>query len=327
MSDIIVKANRMIEANLSLKTNEYKLILCLLSKIKKDDTEFREMKLSVKKFKEMLSIKGENSYSRVKYYCSNLAFKGISVSEKDSPKGIFIPWFAYIRTGVGYVEICFNDKLKDLLLMISKNFTTYYLKNIVSLKSFYSMRIYELLKQYEKIGQREVDIESLRYMLGIEKNKYKEFHKIRNKILLVSMEEINSKTDIKFYFEEIKEGRKVCKIKFFVSPNTSDEKESQMIEAFKNTTGQTLNGDRLKELIAKKGLETVEFYIENFYKFIKYAEVKEPVRLFYTAVMEEYNIPEDPNMYDKNKPIQSTNFDQRVYDDDFFESLYDNFKR
>jgi DnaD/phage-associated family protein len=32
------------------------------------------------------------------------------------------------------------------------------------------------------------------------------------------------------------------------------------------------------------------------------------------------------NNYYNQKPVQSTNFDQRVYDDEFFESLYDNFK-
>jgi hypothetical protein len=32
------------------------------------------------------------------------------------------------------------------------------------------------------------------------------------------------------------------------------------------------------------------------------------------------------NQINYNKPIQSTNFEQRKYDDAFFESLYDNFE-
>lgn len=326
-NELIVKDNNMIEGSLSLNTNEYKLILCLLAKIKKDDTEFTEMRLPVKEFKEVLEIKGENSYGRIKEYCSNLATKHISITQTNSPKGIWIPWFAYVKKEVGCVEIKFNELLKGSLLRVSKNFTKYFLKNIISLKSFYAMRIYELLKQYETIGHREIDIQSFRYMLGIANSKYKDFYDIKRKILIPSVKEINEKTDIRINYNEIKEGRKTVKIQFDVSSRTiNDEKEDHIIMAFKNLTGQILNKDRLREIISKKGLEVVEFYIENFYKFLRCGNVKEPVKYFYSAVIEEYNIPEETKYFDKNKPIQSTNFEQRKYDDEYFESLYENFK-
>lgn len=41
------------------------------------------------------------------------------------------------------------------------------LKHVMSMKSTYSIRIYELLKQYEVIGNREIAIDDLRLMCGI----------------------------------------------------------------------------------------------------------------------------------------------------------------
>jgi plasmid replication initiation protein len=326
MSDLIVKSNKIIEAQMYFKTNEYKFILCLLSRLKKNDTEFKMIQLSIKEFKEMLDVKGENSYGRVKKYCESLAFKGISITEPNSPRGLYITWFSYIKSEVGYVEICFNNKLKEFLLMTNKNFTSYYLKNIIILKSFYSIRIYELLKQYERIGTRELDVSNLRFMLGIGENKYKEFYKFRNKILINSMNEINSKTDIKFFFEEIKKGRKVFKLRFFISNNVSEKVQDDLVKKFESITGYIIHKDRLNDLIKEKGIDIVEYYVNNFYKFIQYGNVKDPVKLFYKAVKEEYIIPKEPLINKSEKPIQSRNFDQREYDDDFFESLYDNFK-
>lgn len=328
--ELIVVDNKIIEASISLTTLEYRLILCCLSQIKKNDTEFNEINISIKQFKKIMNIKGENYYNVIKKHCKKLAFKGITIVGPDTlkgPKGMWATWFSYIRANDGNIYIKFNELLKNSLLNLSKNFTKYYLKNIISLNSFYAMRIYELLKQYEKIGSREIDVSSLRYMLGIDDNKYTDFYDIKRKILEPSVREINNKTDIRIFTEAIKEGRKIARIKFNIITNISDEKEESMIMAFKNATGQTLDRTRLKELIDKKGLEVVNFYINNFHRFMQFSDVREPVKLFYTAVINGYEIPDKSKKdYCKNKPVQSTNFEQRVYDDEYFESLYENFK-
>jgi hypothetical protein len=294
----------MIQGSISLTTTEYRLIAYLLAKINRDDTEFNQMTISVKEFKSLLNITGKSYYKVIKDYCSKLAFKGITIMQPDSPKGpegIWITWFSYVRAQDGNIHVKFNDLLKDSLLQISKNFTKYYLRNIISLNSFYAMRIYELLKQFEKIGDREIEVDDLKFMLGIDKNKYRDFYDIRRKVLTPSIDEINKKTDIKISSKEIKgEGKKITKIKFYIIPNTNDEKENFLIMEFKKLTGETLNKERLKELITNKGLEVVEFYIDNFDKFIKFSEVKDSARFFYKAVMDEYDIPKKPKKYDKN---------------------------
>jgi hypothetical protein len=65
-------------------------------------------------------------------------------------------------------------------------------------------------------------------------------------------------------------------------------------------------------------------YIDNYHKFK--CDKHNPVGFLISAIEEEYPIPEEEiNNYDSNKPVQSTNFEQRQYDDEYFDSLYDNF--
>ena len=71
-----------------------------------------------------------------------------------------------ISRGEAVVEVEFSQKLMPYLLELKQQFTTYYLANVMALKSSYSIRIFELLKQYEKIGKRSISLENLRQLVG-----------------------------------------------------------------------------------------------------------------------------------------------------------------
>src|SRR5690606_36842431 len=117
----------------------------------------------------------------------------------------------------------FHPNLKDFFLELKEKFTTYQLENVVRLNSVYSIRIYELLKQYERLKKREFPLEELRSVLGIEPTKYKQYGHFKSKVLLGAQNEINKKTDIQFDFNEFKSGRKVIGIEFIINSKVSSE--------------------------------------------------------------------------------------------------------
>ncbi|MFZ4773736.1 MAG: replication initiation protein [Terrimicrobiaceae bacterium] len=119
--------------------------------------------------------------------------------------------------GSGVVSLCFDPKLKPFLLQLKNRFTNYRIKNIVQLKSQFSIRIYELLKQYKKIGQRLFLVSDLRSILGIEDGQYKLYADFKRKVILIAQKELAKKTDISFRFEEIKIGHGVGQIRFYVN--------------------------------------------------------------------------------------------------------------
>jgi plasmid replication initiation protein len=123
----------------------------------------------------------------------------------------------------GLIEFEVNPNLKPYLLNITNNFTSYDRHKISHLKSFYSIRLYELLKQYQDKtggGWWKVTLEKLKEILKISEKQYKLYGHLKDKVILVAQRELKEKTDIKFSFEEQKKGRKIDVITFYILPNT-----------------------------------------------------------------------------------------------------------
>lgn len=78
-------------------------------------------------------------------------------------------------------------------------------------------------------------------------------------------------------------------------------------------------------LLAKSNEQTIKYYLDNWNKF-KTVNMKTKVGFFINAIIENYPFPEVQKGKElvSNKPIQSTNYEQREYDDEYFNSLYDN---
>ncbi|MBF0503447.1 MAG: replication initiation protein, partial [Candidatus Riflebacteria bacterium] len=151
----------------------------------------------------------KGNYKDVKEITKRLIGRVFTIKSEDEE--LQISWLSsanYI-SGKGLVTLSFDRKLKPFLLQLKNRFTKYKLHQIMQLKSSFSIRIYELLKQYQKIGVRIFDVESLREILGIEKEQYKNFNDFKRYVILVAQEEVAAKTDISFEFEEIKVGRSV----------------------------------------------------------------------------------------------------------------------
>ena len=105
-------------------------------------------------------------------------------------------------------------------MQLKGQFTRYRLKNVVQLRSAHTIRIYELLKQYEVIKSRRMTLGELRAILGIENARtYDLYGNLKSKILIPAQTELANRTDIAFTFDEIKEGRKVVAVRFHIKRN------------------------------------------------------------------------------------------------------------
>lgn len=208
--------------------------------IKKEDVEFKPYKLSVKEFNTILGTKSKNMYNQVAQYIESLREKDLTIIKERSI--LKTKWLSSAEYFIddGYVELCFDPKLKPYLLMLKERFTKLTLEQMVSFSSQYSGRIYELLKQYQKVGSRKFQLEELRTLLGIEIDEYKKYNDFKRKIIIKSKEEINTKSDLLIDFEEIKRSRKVEAIKFIIkakdnvkniiAENKPDKEKTQLLQ-------------------------------------------------------------------------------------------------
>lgn len=78
--------------------------------------------------------------------------------------------FKQFRKYDNYLIVQISDKLLYLLNDLTSNFTTFELKEFVSLQSKYSKRLYKLLKQYKSTGQYAVSKHILYEQLNVPQN-------------------------------------------------------------------------------------------------------------------------------------------------------------
>jgi len=120
------------------------------------------------------------------------------------------------------VSIRCTDKVMPLMFNLQKFYFKYKLWNALQLTSSNQIRIYELLKQYETIGYKEIDVKDLRERLGFEGNEYKEWSDFRRRVLEASQVALKNYTDIKFTWEVIGKrgnGGKINTLRFNVEKN------------------------------------------------------------------------------------------------------------
>ena len=215
---LMVKSNYIIEASYKLNLQEQRLIYILTTKIEKDDTQFKSYRFTQSEVNNILS-KHKITFRELSQNIDSLRNKELIIKTEKSV--LQMKWLSSRETfNNGDIELCFDIKLKPYLLQLKDRFTKLSLNEVVTFNSNYSCRIYELLKQYEGIGNRIISIESLRSMFCIKVTEYSRYNDFKRKVILQAQKEINSNnTDINFTFQEIKTGKKVTAIKFYIKQN------------------------------------------------------------------------------------------------------------
>lgn len=228
---------------------EQKIILYLISKIEKNDDDLKLYRISVKNFNEMMGLKGSPKYSEIREITTELLKKVLEVKQGKTIYSFH--WLSLVAYNEqeGTIDMRFDPILKPYLLDLKRDFTKLNLKHILLLKSGNSIRIYELLKQYLSIRERTIKIPDLKLFLGLDENGYQMYSDFKRKVIVPAMKEINEKTDINFDFKEIKQGRKVVSLRFFIQSKSIGKQEVVSVE-------ETLDDPlfhELKMLLGKKG--------------------------------------------------------------------------
>ena len=220
---LVTKHNKLIQARYALSLQEKRLVLWLVSAIRLGDTDFHSYRVSVRALAELLGVeKNKNIYAQVAAITRRLMRRVIEIEKLDEKRYLQIHWIssAEYHLGQGYVDLCFDPKLKPYLLQLRDQFTSIALQYAIHLRSVYAIRIYELLKQYQRIRERTLAVADLRRMLSIDDQKYTLVKDFRRRVIDIARREINGKTDIRFDYEAIKTGRKITHIRFRIAANT-----------------------------------------------------------------------------------------------------------
>ncbi len=231
-SQLIVKSNNLVEASYRLSLQEQRILFIIISMIKPEDQDFETYKIEIQNFMRLVGVTGHSKYEEMKTLTKKLRERTLVIKNLNEDTETQVGWvssFKYFNRE-GYVQARLDPELKPYFLNLKERFTQYQLENIIRLKSPYSIRIYELLKQYQRIGERYFTVAAIKKTLGIQADEYKLYGHFKDRVLNRAKKEIPQKTDIRFNFKEQKEGRKVVGIYFFIKANKQDGEQEAELE-------------------------------------------------------------------------------------------------
>ena len=202
-----------------MSLQEQRIIMLLISKIRPEDMDFLWYKFQIRDLAKFLGLETSNRiYSDVRTAVRKLIKRIITVDRNG--QNIDLNWIQGAAYGEkGYVKISINQVLKPYLLNLKSHFTKFYLGFVVNLRSTYSIRLYELLKRFENLGEAFFEVERLKHILGINKDEYALYGHFKSKVIVVAQKELIEKTDIAFAVEETKTGKKITGIRFIITKN------------------------------------------------------------------------------------------------------------
>jgi plasmid replication initiation protein len=302
-SVIAVQHNHLVQAKYSMSLQQKRIMIWLVSQIKPDDKDFKEHSLSVKELIDICALSGESAYKELKNITFSLVEKGIRILDITNPKDeieIQVSWLSSAKYNKGMVKLTFNPELKPYLLQLKDKFTAINVIDLMQFKSVHAIRIYELLKQYEKISERTLTVEEIKQCCGVT-NKLTKYSDFERYVLLIAQREINQKSDIKFDFERKKQGRKIVAIRFIISNNKAYELRNnpKLLEQHVKEEKRINIIDTLKEFgfskrtISKTLKENSEQDIQNAIKAVDIQLLKGQVRntkaILLTAIQQKWH--------------------------------------
>jgi len=223
---IVQKRNVLNELRANNMTlQELRFFSIYLSKINAKDINTRVVRFSIADFQSIMEL-GRLKNDYLKQITNRLLSKVVNIpNDRGGYSGFQL--FKECRVDQDenlewYIEIDAHDKALPLMFEFRDRYFSYQLWNALRLRSSNQLRMYEILKQYEKIGSRIISVVELKDLLGIEQSEYGRFQNFKKWVLDVCQQALEDNTDIKFtYAPHGKKGPggKILFLKFIIEKN------------------------------------------------------------------------------------------------------------
>lgn len=227
---VVVKANSLIEASYRLSIDEVRILALTIGSMDPNSNQ-QVFDFTVADFvREFPEINLDNAYKQIQGAIKRIYERSVKTEDKDR-----VTEFRWVSSRTyfkkeGRFRIAMTNEVMPYLTQLKGQFTKYQLRNISSFNSVHSIRIYELITQYRKVGEREITIEELKKWLQVE-DKYSAFFDFKKRVLSTAIKEINEKSDLLVEVEQIKRGRTVQALKFVILPKQKAENAENLTKS------------------------------------------------------------------------------------------------
>ena len=323
--DILHKPNPLIEGVLAMDKSVdlmvFNKVLCNLQKTSKQDIH-----VAIITYEEMKKIIVDTSISNPKAmldYIKNTFMKKI-ISFRLNNNLIATPLITKAKYNYSNreFEIFVDDDLTQMIL----NYRTMKdgnkkigvsplnLQLLSNSRNFYAQRLYEILRQWSSIGVKRIKLEDLKEKLMVADN-YPVYYEFKRRVLNNAIDKINKNFNMTVTFEEIKKGKKIDEIIFYIDDkeprqynyNLGINQQEKIIEP-KKTSSKKLAKSTINTIIKKYGENEVNEAMKIMEENSKLKPISAPKK-YITAILENRKME-----LNKKTVSNFANFTQRQYD-------------
>lgn len=206
-TNIVQIHNNLIEAHYKF-TREQQLILLQVAKTLQEKDIFEENKhqkvtYNLQEIQTLLNISDYRTVRGVIKSLQRCIMTYKNLEERwEADVNIFI--YSKYHAG-GSIDIEIHSEMLQFFKRLNEHFTKLNMKEIVSFKSQYSIRVYELCRKLQFIKspykqEKIYSVDEFQKMIG---STYKKWQDLENKVLSVAKNEINDNTFVYFDYEPI----------------------------------------------------------------------------------------------------------------------------
>lgn len=213
--------NELRAKNMTLQ--ELRLFNIYLAKINPRNINTRKVRFNLEDFKSVMNL-GRLNIDQLKKTTDSLLSKIVQIPNEKGGYQSFVLFqecnIDIDDNGVWFIEIDASNVALEYMFNFRRNYFNYKLWNALSLKSANQLRMYEILKQYENLGELVIDVDELKERLGVD-SAYDRFDSFKTRVLDACQKALEEYTDIKFTYEKALSGKggKWIKIRFIIEKN------------------------------------------------------------------------------------------------------------
>lgn len=213
----VTKSNDLIQkTRFSLSLQEQKIIAYIVSQVEPEDQDFTPYVFDMKNFCEICGITPRGAYKNLKETIKALADKSFWFKDEEKGEEVLLRWIgsAKLSKEKGKIIVTISPDMKPFLLALKGMFTTYSYFNIANFSSRYSIRLFEILKSYANVKSVVFDIDDFKKLMDAEN--YEEYKYLKKRCIQPAIEEINQYTEMDVALDEVRKGKKVIQLKFYI---------------------------------------------------------------------------------------------------------------
>lgn len=202
--------------------HDTRLTLLAIAKVDRNADLLNDVCISMEEIRDIFpQYKGrENVYSIIKATTKPMLGTHVLIEYK---KGEFrrINLFNEVSYKRGVLTISFNEKVRDMLLLLTTNFTRYQLNAISRLDSVYHVLLFNVLRSYSYKGKVSLTPSQIKSHLGIPQDNYPLPRKLLSVVLEPACAAITNHSDILVSIKPVRVGRNIDHFDFTISLKTA----------------------------------------------------------------------------------------------------------